>query len=70
MKIKSIGVYEIHQPTSGGKAGRNLNSTSSIQVREGGVIKKQFRFLVDSNESRSRAINKAKAFIMASTFKI
>lgn len=65
MKIAEIGSYEVHLPTSGGKAGRGCNKTSTLQVRYGGVVLKQFRFTVADFESRKAATRKAKDFIIA-----
>lgn len=63
MKIADLNGYEIHVPTSGGKAGFGCNVTSTIQVRKDGCICKQFRFTIADNESRDRAIAKAKGFV-------
>lgn len=38
--------YVICMPTSGGKAGKGCNKTTSLQIRNGNVIVKQFRFKV------------------------
>jgi hypothetical protein len=65
MKIADIGPYEVHLPTSGGKAGKGLNRTSTLQVRRDGSILKQFRFAVADFESRKIAVQKAKDFIIA-----
>ena len=49
MKIADYQGYEIHVPTSGGKAGKGHQKTSSIQVHEpmiygGSIIRISFRF--------------------------
>ncbi len=67
MIITSIGEYQIYLPTSGGKAGKNKQKTSSIQIRKGGLILKQYRFDVNSDESRRSAVAKAKKFIAEQT---
>lgn len=46
-KAMCVGDYRGHKlcvPTSGGKAGKRKNLTSSLQVRVGTTIIKQFRF--------------------------
>jgi hypothetical protein len=65
MLIHEINGYEFHLPTSGGKAGKGQQKTSTIQVRKDNVIVRQFRFDVDSVESRRVAVRKAKAFASA-----
>lgn len=40
MKYKG---YYIHRPTSGGKAGKGYNLTTTIQVRKDGLIIKKFK---------------------------
>lgn len=62
MKIHDIGPFEIHLPTSGGKAGTGHNKTSTLQIRRDSRIVKQIRFVVDDPESRSLAVRKAKEF--------
>ena len=62
MKIGELNGCEFHVPTSGGKAGRGCNRTSTIQVRRGRSILKQFRFAVSDSDSRIKAIRKARAF--------
>ncbi len=47
--------YEVWQPTSGGKAGKGHNKTTSIQIRRqlfsgGYVIVKQFRYKVADSQ--------------------
>lgn len=54
MKICDYKGFEIHIPTSGGKAGKNRNISSTIQLRKDGCIVKQFRFLIDSDFSRKK----------------
>lgn len=63
MKIADYKGYEVHVPTSGGKAGTGCNQTSTVQVRLGCNIVKQFRFTVDSPDSRKTALRKARDFI-------
>lgn len=55
MKIATLGDFEIHLPTSGGKAGSGRNKTSSFQVRRAGVIVKQFRFSLTQTPVTARA---------------
>lgn len=62
MKIADYLGFEIHVPTSGGKAGTGRNRTSTIQLRRANCIQKQFSFVMDDPDSRSRAIAKAKHF--------
>jgi len=61
MKIGQINGWSIHIPTSGGKAGKGLNRTGTIQLR-GYDTMKQFRFVVADPESRKKAMAKAKLF--------
>jgi hypothetical protein len=51
--------------STGGKAGKGCNKTSTIQVfKEGGqVIVKAFRFNVGNDESFKSAVRKARVFI-------
>jgi hypothetical protein len=65
MKLADFQGYEIHLPTSGGKAGTGHNLTSTIQVRKENMVVKQIRFIVSDSESRKAAIAKAKAFCMS-----
>ncbi len=65
MKITDYKGFEIHLPDSGGKAGKGHNVTSTIQVRTGSCIVKQFRFEMASRESRLAAIAKARAWAEA-----
>lgn len=58
----TLGKYQSHIPTTGGKAGLGKNRTSSIQLREGNRIVKQFRFKTDDNESFKAAARKARIF--------
>jgi hypothetical protein len=64
MKIADYSGYEIHLPTSGGKAGKGCQVTSALQiVRPAGnarVIVKQVRFILDNYESRRTAMQKVK----------
>jgi hypothetical protein len=63
MLVTTIGKFEVHLPTSGGKAGKGRQVTSSLQVRRGGAIVAQFRFRVSDPDSRKGAVAKARAFI-------
>lgn len=62
MILAKINEFTIHVPDSGGKAGKGCNVTSSLQVRHGSCIVKQFRFKLFEPKSRLKAIAKAKAF--------
>ncbi len=61
--IHADGPYEYLLPTSGGKAGRGCNKTSTIQVRFNQCVIKQVRFNVADPESRKAAVRKAKQFV-------
>lgn len=63
MKICDYRGFEMHMPTSGGKAGHGYNATGSIQVRFDNCLKANFRFKMDSDVSRKNAVSKAKAFV-------
>jgi len=63
MKIGELNGYTFHVPTSGGKAGKGCNVTSSLQVRKGYYVIKQFRFTLADADSRTKAIQKAKDFV-------
>ena len=63
MLIATRHGYEFHLPDSGGKAGRGKNATSTIQVRRGNQIVKQFRFPMDDAAKRSEVIDRAKSFV-------
>ena len=60
--IGAVGGFEFHVPTSGGKAGYGCNKTSTVQVRKGGYLLKQFRFEMASRDSRLAAMRKARAY--------
>lgn len=68
MKIADYKGYEIHFPTSGGKAGKGHQKTSTIQVMEpnrfsgGHMLKIAFRFTMADANSRQSAIKRAKEF--------
>lgn len=62
MKIAEYNGFEFHIPTSGGKAGRGHNRTSTLQIRRDGCIKKQFRFVVADLSSRLAAYEKARRY--------
>lgn len=63
MIIGNLHGFEFHVPTSGGKAGRGRQKTSTIQVRRDGLIIKQFRFSVADQQTRLKAIVKAKKYV-------
>jgi hypothetical protein len=56
--------YALHVPTSGGKAGKNCNKTSTVQLRLEDCVKKQFRFTVNDKESFKKAVAKAKKYAL------
>lgn len=62
MKLGELNGCEFHIPTSGGKAGKGFQVSSTIQVRRGNQILKQFRFIVADPASRTAAATKAKTF--------
>jgi hypothetical protein len=65
MKIGELNGFEFFLPTSGGKAGKGCNRTSTIQIRKHGTfILKQFRFIVSDAGSRAKAMAKAKRYAM------
>lgn len=58
--------YEIHIPTSGGKAGKGFNKTSSLQVRKNSCIVKTFRFqtaCTSCSTGAADAVRRAKAWV-------
>ena len=59
MLITKYKDFELHRPTSGGKAGKDRNITSTIQVRRNGVIVKEVRYHCLKDEGYSLAIEKA-----------
>lgn len=68
MKTGSYGGYEIHTPTSGGKAGKGHNKTTSLQIRRplpggGSLLLKAFRFQTAFIHSRREASSKVVAWI-------
>lgn len=63
MKLTDYKGFEVHLPTSGGKAGTGFNKTSTIQVRKNSMIVKQFRFYMADNESQRNALRNARAHI-------
>jgi hypothetical protein len=63
VKLCDMGDYEIHVPTSGGKAGKGHNATSTIQVRRNSLIVKSVRFSLADASERSKAIQKAMDWI-------
>ena len=69
MRFAKINGFELHQTTSGGKAGVGNNRTSTIQVRCNGFLKKQFRFTVADSNSKKAAYDKAVKFCITNTAK-
>lgn len=67
MLIAELNGYEIHLPTSGGKAGKGYAETGTIQVRRSGCIVKQFRFTMDDKAGRVGALKKAKSYVSPKT---
>lgn len=65
MKIGELNGWSFHVPTSGGKAGKGRNRTSTIQIFKNDTLK-QFRFVVANPESRKSAMRKAKSFAVTS----
>lgn len=65
MKIADILGYQLHIPTTGGKAGAGRNVTSSVQVRLENIILKNIRFKTTDFKSRSNAIQKARDFVIS-----
>lgn len=65
MKIGEAFGYEVIIPTTGGKAGKGLAITGTVQLRHSCRIIKQFRFTWADKESRISAMRKAKAFAKA-----
>ncbi len=60
----SVRVCEIRESNGlGGKAGRGRNKTATIQIIEGRMLIKQFRYLVGHPDSKRNAILKAKAYV-------
>lgn len=62
--------FEIADSSGGGKAGKGLNKTATIQVRErlqppNYLLRKQIRYTVGDPTSRFRAVQKAREFIDA-----
>jgi hypothetical protein len=51
--------------STGGKAGKGRNKTSTVQVLKDDMLVKAVRFKVDSAESWTKARTKAKAWIDA-----
>lgn len=60
MKITDYKGYEIRQPTSGGKAGKWRNVTSTVQVVHGQRLLKQIRFAVPKLGAFHAALAKAR----------
>ncbi len=69
MKITEYRGYDIHLPTSGGKAGKGHNKTCSLQIctsdGRSRRVHKLVRFNVAEVGSRSAAVQKAKDYINA-----
>jgi hypothetical protein len=64
MQIGELCGYQLYAPESGGKAGKGGNISTSLQVRQFGLIVKQFRFVLSDAGSRQIAIDKAKSLFM------
>lgn len=60
--MHQLGKYQSHIPHTGGKAGLGKNVTSSIQLREGNQIVKQFRFKTADPDSFKKAAARARKF--------
>lgn len=60
--------WEIHLPTSGGKAGKGRARTSTYQVRRNNIIQAQYRFDIADRQSRDRALMKAVQHVHLHTF--
>lgn len=69
MKVTTLSGYDIHVPTSGGKAGKGRNKTTSLQIRRGNAIAKQFTFVLADEASRSKVTAKAKKWIAENPIK-
>lgn len=63
MKLCDYRGFEIRVPTSGGKAGRGNNVTSTVQVFDGVCIRKSIRFSMIDPEHAKRAARQAREFI-------
>ncbi len=59
--IKKIGIYRIRRPLSGGKAGKNGNITSNVQIIniQSMCLEKQFSFKMNDTNSFLKARQKA-----------
>lgn len=66
MRMMVYGYLICLARSTGGKAGRGLNKTSTAQVFEGDFLVKQFRFEVASIASRTLAIERAHEFCLNS----
>lgn len=60
MQIARYKNYTLHIPESGGKAGKGMNKTGTVQVRHGAFIVAQYRFNVGDAESKRAGIQKAR----------
>lgn len=67
MIIQEYKGFVLRRPTSGGKAGKGYNVSSSIQVMKVSgmrrMMKWQTRYLVHDMKSKQRAIARCKAWI-------
>jgi hypothetical protein len=70
MILEDIGEYRLCLPTSGGKAGKEKNATSTVQVMKREhhyvLLVKSFRFRVGDSNSYESAKARAMAFVRSS----
>ncbi len=64
MKIAEYKEFEIDVPTSGGKAGKGRNTTTTVRVfhKDGSLLLYQTRCKVGDELSRRRALHRARVF--------
>lgn len=67
MQLAELNGYIARVPTTGGKAGKGLAVTGTVQVLRNGQIVKQFRFVWEDEASRKAAARKARDFMMANS---
>lgn len=60
--IHQISDFRIYVTTSGGKAGKGLNKTASVQVRRDDCVMKSFRFVLAQEGSFKKAFAKAREY--------
>lgn len=58
--------YELHQPMTGGKAGKGHNVTTTIQVRKHGSIVYQRRYKVGDKQCRDKILHELRLLIFKS----